>query len=173
MKKLYEESNIQAIADAIRSKNGSTDTYKTSEMADAISAIEATASVTRCYVDQNNNVVVEMSPENTFTNVIAFYTGNTAMPDGSSWGNLVAEGQKYADVNGSTGFTTYADINALPYLGVIGQWYMQFRYKDSSGTTVIKAVRHETVVTTSVAYVGSEVPASSFGKDGDIYIVTE
>ena len=40
-KKLYEESNIQAIADAIRSKNGTTDTYKVSEMAGAIGAIEA------------------------------------------------------------------------------------------------------------------------------------
>lgn len=38
-KKLYEESNIQAIADAIREKNGESATYKTSEMADAISAI--------------------------------------------------------------------------------------------------------------------------------------
>lgn len=35
-KKLYEESNIQAIADAIREKNGETTTYKTSEMAAAI-----------------------------------------------------------------------------------------------------------------------------------------
>ena len=37
--KLYEETNIQSIADAIRAKNGSTDTYKTSEMAAAIAAI--------------------------------------------------------------------------------------------------------------------------------------
>lgn len=37
--KLYEESNIQAIAQAIRDKNGLTTTYKTSEMAAAISAI--------------------------------------------------------------------------------------------------------------------------------------
>ncbi len=40
-KKLYEESNIQAIADAIREKNGTTDTYKVSEMANAIREIEA------------------------------------------------------------------------------------------------------------------------------------
>ncbi len=40
-KKLYEESNIQAIADAIREKNGTTDTYKVSEMASAIEGIEA------------------------------------------------------------------------------------------------------------------------------------
>lgn len=39
--KLYEESNIQAIADAIRTKNGTTNTYKTSEMAAAITAIES------------------------------------------------------------------------------------------------------------------------------------
>lgn len=38
-KKLYEESDISAIATAIRGKNGSSDTYKVSEMADAISNI--------------------------------------------------------------------------------------------------------------------------------------
>lgn len=38
--KLYEESSIQAIANAIRSKNGTTDTYKTSEMADAILVLD-------------------------------------------------------------------------------------------------------------------------------------
>ena len=38
--KLYEESNIQAIANAIRGKNGLTTTYKVSEMAAAITAIE-------------------------------------------------------------------------------------------------------------------------------------
>lgn len=38
-KKLYEETNIQNIANAIRAKNGSTDTYLTSEMAAAITAL--------------------------------------------------------------------------------------------------------------------------------------
>lgn len=38
-KKLYEESSIQDIANAIRGKNGSTDTYKVSEMAAAINDI--------------------------------------------------------------------------------------------------------------------------------------
>ena len=37
--KLYEENDIQAIADAIRLKNGSTDKYKVSEMATAIEGI--------------------------------------------------------------------------------------------------------------------------------------
>lgn len=39
MKKLYEESSIQNIANAIRSKNGSTDTYKVADMAGVISDI--------------------------------------------------------------------------------------------------------------------------------------
>ena len=39
--KLYEESDIQAAADAIREKNGKTDTYKVSEFAGAIRAISS------------------------------------------------------------------------------------------------------------------------------------
>ena len=39
MNKLYEENDIQNIANAIRGKNGSTDTYKVSEMASAINDI--------------------------------------------------------------------------------------------------------------------------------------
>lgn len=37
--KLYEEASVQAISDAIRSKNGTTTTYKIGEMGNAISAI--------------------------------------------------------------------------------------------------------------------------------------
>lgn len=37
--KLYKEESIQAIADAIREKNGSSDTYKVGDMAGAISEI--------------------------------------------------------------------------------------------------------------------------------------
>ena len=37
--KLYEEASVRSIADAIRSKNGTTTTYKIGEMGDAISAI--------------------------------------------------------------------------------------------------------------------------------------
>lgn len=40
-KKLYEESNIKAIANAIRSKNGETTSYKVSEIANAIESISS------------------------------------------------------------------------------------------------------------------------------------
>lgn len=39
MVRLFEDTNIKAIADAIRAKLGTTDTYKTSEMASAIGAL--------------------------------------------------------------------------------------------------------------------------------------
>lgn len=38
--KLYEETHIQAIANAIREKKGSTETYKVSEMAAAVRALQ-------------------------------------------------------------------------------------------------------------------------------------
>lgn len=46
MNKLYEESSIQDIADAIREKNGLQDTYKVSEMGAAIRAISANSGLT-------------------------------------------------------------------------------------------------------------------------------
>ncbi len=42
-KKLYEESSIQNIANAIRSKNGSTNTYKVSDMAAAITDLNSSS----------------------------------------------------------------------------------------------------------------------------------
>ena len=41
MNKLYEETDIQNIANATREKTKSTDTFKVSEMANAISNIKA------------------------------------------------------------------------------------------------------------------------------------
>lgn len=43
MNKLYEENDIQMIADAIREKNGSTDTYKVADMSQAIGNISRDA----------------------------------------------------------------------------------------------------------------------------------
>lgn len=45
MVKCYEDTNIKAIADAIRAKNGTNNTYKTSEMASAISKLNAVAQI--------------------------------------------------------------------------------------------------------------------------------
>jgi hypothetical protein len=45
-KKLYEESDIQAIADAIREKTGDTTTYTVAEMDEGIKKIVTTTSNT-------------------------------------------------------------------------------------------------------------------------------
>ena len=44
MLKLYDDNNIKAIADAIRARNGTQDTYKVSEMAGAISSLARSVS---------------------------------------------------------------------------------------------------------------------------------
>lgn len=44
-KKLYEESSVQAIANAIRAKNGEVTTYKIGEMADAVRALSGSEAV--------------------------------------------------------------------------------------------------------------------------------
>ena len=46
MNKLYEETDIQNIANAIREKAGTADTFKVSEMANAISNIKTIDTVT-------------------------------------------------------------------------------------------------------------------------------
>lgn len=68
MLKLYDDVNIKAIADAIRAKNGSADTYKPSEMAAAIEAIESLN-----YDKLISKSITEVSGNVTTVGVYAFY----------------------------------------------------------------------------------------------------
>lgn len=52
-KKLYEESNIQAIAAAIREKNGTQNTYTAAQMANAVRAITTQPNLEMLSVNQN------------------------------------------------------------------------------------------------------------------------
>ena len=58
--KLYDEAHIQAIAEAIREKKGTTESYNVSEMADAIRSIPSYVSGVELTVtdDGEGNVVV-------------------------------------------------------------------------------------------------------------------
>lgn len=71
--KLYEENNIQDIADAIREKNGTSNTYKTSEMADAVRAIVSGGDVPSC------GIVVERWSGSGFAKVVRT-VGMTGVP---------------------------------------------------------------------------------------------
>lgn len=64
--KLYNESDIQDIADAIRGKNGSSDTYTVSEMADAIDGIPTGGGGSIDYADQDQPIAVINSDITTF-----------------------------------------------------------------------------------------------------------
>ena len=61
MKKLYEESSVHAIADAIRAKAGTANTYKIAEMPDAISNLTSGGGATEPYIeetyDSNGNLI--------------------------------------------------------------------------------------------------------------------
>ena len=61
MVKRYEDTHIKAIADAIRAKNGTEETYKTSEMASAIegisSGIKCVRSTAACGLTYANGVM--------------------------------------------------------------------------------------------------------------------
>lgn len=56
--KLFNTSDIQAIANAIRSKNGSSDLYKVSEMADAITNIKTGINPTSIVRSDDNKIIV-------------------------------------------------------------------------------------------------------------------
>lgn len=59
--KLYEETDIQNIANAIREKAGTADTFKVSEMANAISEIKA---------DDVNSKVLDIIRTGNFVDII-------------------------------------------------------------------------------------------------------
>lgn len=59
--KLYDEADIQDIADAIRGKNGSSDTYTVSQMADAITAIPSGGGDNSLLIGVLSNTAEEIS----------------------------------------------------------------------------------------------------------------
>lgn len=81
-KKLYEESSVQAIADAIRAKNGGTAAYKIGEMAAAVQAITGTETVAwhQCPEAVRNYLAnVTYDPSDYSTSQIANYAPATAV----------------------------------------------------------------------------------------------
>lgn len=105
-KKLYEESNISAIANAIRLKNGSQDTYTTSEMADAIEDIETSGIlITKSIIENGtynallddnadgySQVVVNVSSGGGNINIISREYYNSLSTDGKKLlGNVIIQ----------------------------------------------------------------------------------
>ncbi len=81
-KKLYEESSVQAIAAAIREKNGAAMKYKVAEMADAVRALSGSESVAwhQCPEAVRNYLAnVTYDPSDYSTSQIANYAPATAV----------------------------------------------------------------------------------------------
>lgn len=90
-RKLYEEQNIQNIANAIREKNGTTTKYKTSEMAAAILAIQS-GEVKPKYTNQ---VPTSIDTDGSIFNGTGYKNGHRLSSSGS-----VSEGDRHTTVIG-------------------------------------------------------------------------
>lgn len=77
-KKLYEESNIQAIAAAIREKNGTQNTYTAAQMANAVRAITTQPNLETLSVDQNGNYLPSAGKDG-FSSVSVNVSGGAAV----------------------------------------------------------------------------------------------
>jgi hypothetical protein len=81
--KLYEESSIQAIANAIRSKNGSSDTYTVSQMSTAIDNIPSGGSIPAYPLNNGkNNIWVVIDTPNQSVEITVETNG-----DSVNWGD--------------------------------------------------------------------------------------
>lgn len=100
--KMYEEAYIQAIANAIREKNGSTNTYKVSEMASGIASIQTGAT-------EENRLV--------FTGTI------TETVVGSLEYVVLAKSSKLAEIRNEIGLFVRVEfeINPTPYT-IVKNW---------------------------------------------------
>lgn len=102
--KLYNETDIEAIADAIRGKNGSSDTYKVSEMADAIDDIPTGGGGSGWTPDEVASATgmsgnIEFESDITTTRSRAFY-GATALTGVASMHNFTLNTGVFSNCTG-------------------------------------------------------------------------
>lgn len=137
-KKLYEEADIQAIANAIRDKNGLTDTYKTNEMAAAITNLPTSGGsepvITPLNVTENGTYT---APEG--VDGYSPVTVNVPTSGGGSGGVIVNRANPLPaclPYHHHTGITGY-QYNYLTFIWPAGveQLYLNHDYVPSTFTT--------------------------------------
>lgn len=98
-----------------------------------------------------NKVVAQGFPAGSNPSFSVFYLGDKTVEspaEDSSWSTLVKYGREHEDINGTNGFLSYNDANAI-YLGHIGNYVIRARYTDSNGEAKFVAV--QSVVTNVLA----------------------
>lgn len=99
MNKLYEENDIQAIADAIREKNGTQNTYFVSEMANAITSLPTGGGG----ITPSGTKIINSNGQH---DVTSYATAEVNVPIG-----IFPEGTKQITSNGEVDVTTFEKVN--------------------------------------------------------------
>lgn len=179
-KKLYEETSISAIADAIRNKNGSSDSYKVSQMANAILAISPDPDLESLSVNRNGNYLpsankdgfssVSVAVPNSYAagdegkvvknGALASQTSRTISDNGTY--DTTENNEVIVQVSGGGGSATLISKNITQngiYLAANdnadGYSYVDVNVQSSGGSSGV--------------YVGTTDPDSSIGLNGDYY----
>ena len=92
MKKLYEESSVQAIADAIRAKAGTADTYKIAEMPEAIANLPSGGGGTASSAKWNDVTFIDYDGSILYSYSLAEAQALTELPALPSHEGLVCQG---------------------------------------------------------------------------------
>lgn len=119
--KLYDDTSIKAIANAIRTKNGKTDTYTVSEMAGAIRSLSGKESVTwhQCPEAPRNFINnVTYDPNDYSTSQIENYAPATALESNTKPISKTVDGVIYYN-QVPNAETPFASTNAAGTLSLL------------------------------------------------------
>ena len=144
--KLYNDTSVKAIADAIRAKNGTTNTYTIGEMATAITNIPTSQDVNNVVTNYsiNNQAIKDFDDNVTYTSdysttQMGTYDHPTSYtklgkPTGTTPSNIVAGQMTLSDINMGTSWTYNVADNETIY-NVSPNGVCQ--YKITNGTTTL------------------------------------
>lgn len=167
--KLYEESNIQAIADAIRVQNGTQETYTVAEMSDAIMAIQGGLSddvkeaLLNCFahvawIDENGQEYYDalynaLYPPVTLDYISAVYTQSGTIYDDDNIDELkndLVVTAHYSDLTSET-VTTYTLSGTL----TVGISAITVTYEGKTTTFNVVVTERATLTSISAVYTQS------------------
>lgn len=143
--KLYEETSIQAIANAIRTKNGSTDTYNVSEMAAAIQAISTGMSIPGFNITGGTFYITGSGTSETTRTITHGLTNSSGQPIVPQ-SIYIYDPNCYFTMNGVNGYT-----KSIIYDTTSSTYYRRVTTKNPTTNTCVTALIDSTSDTTGLA----------------------